>query len=80
MITLHNATLNNKRIGYSSETVFLIQLGKGSKGSYKTIRSFVGNLGQAIMHYNALNIGNGYKKRLLMPSSSKTPILDRKQS
>ncbi len=71
-ITLHEATLDGKRIGYSSETVFLVQVGKGYKGSYKTRYSIKGNLGQAVMYYKGINIGTGYKKRLLMPSSARS--------
>ena len=79
-IKLLTATLDGKRIGYFSDTEFLIQLGKGPKGSYRTKRSIVGNLGQAVMHYNMLNVANGYKKRLLMPSCSKNPVVARQIS
>ena len=79
-IKILTATLDGKRIGYCSDTEFLIQVGKGSKGSYKTTCVIVGNFGQAVMHYNMLNIGNGYKKRLLMPSCSKKPIVARQTS
>ena len=65
--------LDGKRIAYSSETLFLVQVGKG-KSSYGTRYVFTGNLQQAVMYYNGINIGNGYKKRLLMPSSKK-PVL-----
>ena len=74
MIKLLTTELNGKRIAYCSETEFLVQVGRG-KGSYKTRYSFKGNLAQAVMHYNGINIGNGYKKRLLMPSCSKRPTL-----
>jgi len=75
---LFTSELDGKLIGYSEETEFLVQLGKG-KGSYKTKWSFKGRLSQAVLHYNGLNIGNGYKKRLLMPSS-KNPVLAVKRS
>ena len=75
-VRLLTGELNGKRIGYSSETVFLIQVGKGSKGSYKTKYSVKGNLGQAVLFYNGVNIGNGYKKRLLSPAMNK-PVLAR---
>ena len=65
--------LNGKKVAYSEDTEFLVQLGKG-KGSYKTRYSFKGKLAQAVLYYNGLNVGYGYKKRLLMPSSPK-PIL-----
>jgi len=74
-VTLHTAILDGKLIGFSSETDFLVQLGKG-RGSYRTKWGFKGNLPQALLYYKSLNVGNGYKKRLLMPSSSK-PILAR---
>lgn len=64
-ITLHTATLDGKRIAYSLETEFLVQVGRG-KGAYATRYSFKGNLGQAVFYYVGINIWNGYKKRLLM--------------
>jgi hypothetical protein len=64
-ITPHTATLDGKRIAYSSETEFLVQVGRG-KGAYSTRFRFRGNLGQAVFHFRCINIGNGYKKRLLM--------------
>ena len=76
MITLHTATLDGKRIAYSSQTEFLIQVGRGPKGSYKTHYRIVGNLGQAVLYYTSINIGNGFKKRLLVPSFNK-PVLAR---
>ena len=72
---LLQATLDGKKIAYCSETIFLVQIGK-NRGSYKTRYSIKGNLGQAVMYYNGLNIGNGYKKRLLAPSFNK-PLLAR---
>lgn len=75
MTTIYTDTFNDKSIAYSNLTDFLVQIGKGSKGSYKTKYTFTGNLAQAVFYYNAINIGNGYKKRLLMPSCSHNPIL-----
>lgn len=78
-ITLHTAVLDGKRIAFSSETMFLVQVGKGSKGAYKTRYSFKGNIQQAAFYYACINIGNGYKKRLLAPTFNK-PILARAAS
>ena len=78
MITLHTATLDGKQVGYSSETEFLVQVGKG-KGSYKTRYRFVGNLGQAVMYYRGVNVSNGYKKRLVSWAMNK-PLLARQFS
>jgi hypothetical protein len=77
-ITLKTATLDGKNIGYSSATVFQVQVGKG-RSSYKTRYRFTGNLGQAVMHYKAINIGNGYKKRLVSFDLNK-PVLARQFS
>ena len=74
---LKTSVLNGKRIAYSTDTDFLVQVGKGSKGAYQTRYSFRGNLAQAVLYYNCINIGNGYKKRLYMPSCSKNPVLAR---
>ncbi len=60
--------LNGKLIAYHSSTEFLIQVGKGKKGSYKTHYTITGNLIQAVIIFNGINLGNGYKKRLLAPS------------
>lgn len=73
MITLHTSELNGKKIAYSSETEFLVQVGKG-KGSYKTRYSFRGKLAQAVFYFNSINIGNGYKKRLFSPYMNKPTL------
>lgn len=57
-------TLGGKEYNYNDNTEFLVQVGKDS-GSYKTKYSFSGNLDQAVHYYKCINIGNGYKKRLL---------------
>lgn len=44
---------------------WLIQVGK-DKGSYKT-RWSIDDEGQAWLYYSSINIGNGYKKRLVAP-------------
>jgi len=66
--------LNGKQIAYTDQTEFLVQVGRYVKGSYKTRYSFIGNLAQSVSYYNAINIGNGYKKRLYAPSTN-NPIL-----
>lgn len=66
MVTFIIADLDGKKIGYSSETMFYVEVGKGAKGSYKPRYSFKGQLGRAVSHFNAINIGRGYKKRLRM--------------
>jgi len=73
MITLHTIELNGKKIAYSSETDFLVQVGKG-KGSYKTRYSFKGKFAQAFFYYCGINVGKGYKKRLLVPSFNKPTL------
>jgi hypothetical protein len=66
-VTLHKDMLDGKWIGYSSETVFLVQVGKGPKGAYDLHQwSFKGKLYRAINFYNGINIGLGYKKRVVM--------------
>jgi len=77
-IKLITKELNGKKIAYSSETLFEVQIGKGSS-SYKTRYSFTGDLGKAVFHYNCLNIGHGYKKRLRAQALNK-PILARQSS
>lgn len=78
-VELKQATIDGKHIGYSSETEFLIQVGKGKKGSYKPRYKIKGNLAQAVMYYNCINIGHGYKKRLIMVGGNK-PFIARQFS
>jgi hypothetical protein len=73
MITLHTIQINGKRIAYSSETEFLVQVGKG-RGSYETKYRFVGELPKAIFYYSGINVGNGYKKRLYSPTMNKPTL------
>lgn len=76
---LKTATLDDKSVAYCTETEFLVQVAKGSKGTFQTRFRVVGDLGRAVFLYRGINIGNGYKKRLLMPSSPK-PVLARASS
>lgn len=74
-IKLITFTLNGKKIAFSSETDFYVQLGKGKKGSYSTKYSFKGDLARAVFYYESINIGNGYKKRLYSPAMNKPVLL-----
>jgi len=74
--SINTVILNGKRVAYHTTTEFLVQVGLGSKGAYKTRYSFVGNLTQALLYYQSINIGRGYKKRLLAPSMNR-PLLAR---
>jgi hypothetical protein len=67
------ATLDGKRIAYTTQTQFLVQVGKAKSG-YKTRYSFTGDLARAVLYYSSINIGNGYKKRLFSPDMNK-PVL-----
>jgi hypothetical protein len=69
----NETTLDGKRIAYTNDTEFLVQVGKG-RGSYSTRYRFTGNFAQAVFYYRCLNIGNGYKKRLFVPSFNKPTL------
>jgi hypothetical protein len=73
------AMVDGRRIAYAQTTQFLVQVGKGKKGAYKTRYSFSGNLTQALFYFWSINIGNGYKKRLYVPGFNR-PVLDRQFS
>jgi hypothetical protein len=79
-IELCYGNLDGKPIGYSTATEFQVQVGRGAKGSYKTRYRLVGNLSLACFYYRGINIGNGYKKRLVMPSSARQRVLARAAS
>lgn len=75
---MYISELDGNKVAYTDCTEFLIQVGKG-KGSYKTTMKFTGKLISAVLYYKGINIGNGHKKRLLMPNSNK-PVLARQIS
>lgn len=74
------AEVDGAPVHYTSDTQFLVQLGRGAKGSFRTKFSTVGNLGQALLFYQGLNIGVGYKKRLLKVTKPKPQVLARSYS
>ena len=65
---MKTATLDGKRIAYTDETEFLVQIGRG-RSAYETKYSFKGELARAVFYYRGINIGRGYKKRLVMPAA-----------
>ncbi len=71
--------LDGHRVAYSSETIFRVQIGKGAKGSYRDRYTIKGNLSQAVILFNGINIGNGYKKRLYS-DGMRHPVLARQTS
>ena len=75
MIEIKQSILNDKPIVYTSKTMFLVQVGRYS-GSYKTRYSFEGDLAKAVTYFNCINIGRGYKKRLIAPTLN-NPLLAR---
>ena len=66
-------TIDDRKVAYTSETLFLVQLGK-NRGAYRTKWTFKGDPFEAAKYYRGLNVGLGYKKRLLMPNA-KRPVL-----
>jgi len=60
-------TINNKTFQCNEETHFCMQMGKG-KSAYKDRYVFVGvgELEKALFYYRCINIGYGYKKRLVI--------------
>lgn len=69
------ATLDGKPIAFTNLTQFQVQVGRYSS-SYKPHYTFTGSLAKAVAYYNAINIGRGYKKRLIMVGANK-PVLAR---
>ena len=73
MITLKENELNGKKIAYSSVTEFRVQSGKCGR-SYATRYTITGNLVQAVLLFNGINVGPGYQKRIYCASMNK-PVL-----
>lgn len=72
-IELKTVTLDGKKLAYTSETLFLVQVGK-NRSAYRTKWSFTGNIHQAVAYYRGLNVAYGYKKRLYVPSFNKPTL------
>lgn len=62
---MHQAMIDGKMVHFTDQTVFQVQVGRGSKGAYKPRYTLKGNAVQACFYYRGINIGNGYKKRLV---------------
>lgn len=69
--------VNGREVSYSDTTKFLVQVGKGEKGAYTTRYSFTGDIRKAGFYYECMNIGNGYKKRLVMENNGRKCLLVR---
>jgi hypothetical protein len=57
--------LDGLKVSYKLNSIFEVQTGK-DKGRYQTKHKFTGSLVAATLWFNSTNVGNGYKKRLLM--------------
>lgn len=78
-IEIKTVELDGKKVAYTNESVFEIQVGRHAKGAYRTRMTSFGNLHQAVTFYRSINIGLGYKKRLVCWTLNK-PILARASS
>ena len=68
-VKIMTAKIDGKQIAYCSETVFLLQTGKG-KDSYRTISTIKGDFNAALRAYNEYPVSGGLKKRLISPSTN----------
>ncbi len=58
--------IDGKPYRFTDESILIIETAKG-RGKYSVRYSFTGKEnGQAMMHFDMINIGNGYKKRILL--------------
>lgn len=60
-------------VAYTDKNWFYVQVGRG-KGRYQNHHRIEGDLPRAVMLYNMLNIGLGYKKRLVCNDFNKPVI------
>ena len=70
--------LDGKKIALHRDAEVMVQIGKDNKhrrGKYNQTVWFKGStFGQAVMHYNMINIGNGYKKRLYVSALTRPTV------
>lgn len=67
-------SLNDKMVAYTDENIFRIEFAHGQKGRYRLQNQIKGDLPRAVMLYNMLNIGMGFRKRLVCRDFNKTVI------
>jgi hypothetical protein len=74
---MREGTLDGKKIAWNDDpengNTFRVEVGKG-RGKYKTRYTFRGNLAEACKYYRCINIGLGYKKRLVCPEFNKPTL------
>ena len=67
-----------KKIAYDDKTEFYVQVGK-NKSKYLTKYKSIGAIDGAVIFYSKLEVSDGFKKRLYVPSLDK-PTLAREKS
>jgi hypothetical protein len=72
---IKTSVVNGNDVEYSTETVFKVEVGKGKKSSYRTIREFTGDISNAVLSYRSTPYGEGYKKRLVMQGGRGRTVL-----
>jgi hypothetical protein len=77
----HATQLEQMNIDLTPEpkVIWRVQIGRYAKGSYQTRNSFT-DAYHAIRFYHGINIGRGYKKRLLKIEGGKTLIVAKQTS
>lgn len=71
------AIVDGRTVAYKPDSKFHVQTGRGLKGKYATRYTFTGNLVQALLWYNGINIGPGFKKRLVMSGGFSKVVITR---
>jgi hypothetical protein len=61
------------------KVIWRVQVGRYTKGCYQT-RYSMENASQAIFYYHSINIGNGYKKRLVKDEGGKKLVVAKQTS
>ncbi len=59
-------TVGREQISYDENTKFYVQTGRYTKGTYSNRFTILGDAGKALFYYECINIGRGYKKRLVL--------------
>jgi len=67
-------TFKGRKIAYDAQTEFYVQVGK-NKSKYLTKYKSIGAIDWALIYYNKLEVSDGFKKRLYVPSFNKPVVL-----
>jgi hypothetical protein len=74
---MNTSKVDGKDVVYTTDTVFTVEVGKGTKAAYKVSKEFVGDIHNAVLCFRSTPRDGEYKKRLVMQRDGIKQVLVR---